>query len=146
MLHHRRPARHSPCRASVLLATIVFLWSGLARAETLVCHLSYGGETVLLRAQPVASPYGVPVRAIGSYFLFRMVFQTAPRDLAAIKLYVFGEREGEPVPIHQATYPYPPRDHGAGYGFTGLQAVYEPVRDGEIQYWCELPGQRRGRR
>jgi hypothetical protein len=32
----------------------------------------------------------VAVRAIGSYFLFRMVFQKEPRDLAAIKLYVFG--------------------------------------------------------
>jgi hypothetical protein len=23
------------------------------------------------------------------------------------------------------------------YGFTGLQHVYEPMRDGELAYWCE---------
>ena len=32
-------------------------------------------------------------------------------------------------------------------GFSGQQAVYEPVRDGELQYWCKLvTGKRSARR
>mgnify|MGYP002360263361 CR=1 FL=1 len=37
------------------------------------------------------------------------------------------------VLIHQGRYAVPRR---AG-AFTGHQSVYEPVRDGELQYWCE---------
>ena len=123
-----------PC----LLATTLLLALSV-RAETLLCHLTYGGETRTLRARPVSSPYTVPVQAIGSYFLFRMVFQKEPRELAAIKLYVFTDRDSGPVPIVQATHPYPaPALKKARYGFTGLNSVYEPIRDGELQYWCEL--------
>jgi hypothetical protein len=35
-----------------------------------------------------------------------------------------------------AEFPYPVAVH-IRYGFTGMQRVYEPVRDGELEYWCE---------
>ncbi len=122
-----------------LLAAATLLLALPARAETVVCHLSYGGETRDVVAQPVPSPYSVPVEAIGSYFLFRMTFQKKPADLAAIKIYVFANRDGGPLPIHQATHAYPPlAGTAAPYGFTGLNRVYEPTRDGELEYWCAL--------
>jgi hypothetical protein len=138
MLQHRHAfAGRRHCVRWLLAATLLF--ARPAHAETLLCHVTYGGETRILRAEPVASPYAVPVQAIGSYFLFRMVLQEEPADLAAIKLYVFGDRDGGAAPIQQLTHPYPPPApaHPA-YGFTGLNSVYEPVRDGELQYWCEL--------
>lgn len=107
-------------------------------AERVACRYTYGGETRTLIAAPVASPYAVPSVAVGSYFRFRVVFQTQPADLASIKVYTYADRDEGPVPIHQASYPYPPARPAAAYGFTGLQFVYEPVRDGELQYWCEL--------
>lgn len=115
-------------------------------ADTLFCHVNYGGDIRVLAAEAVDSPYTAPVQAIGSYFLFRMVLQTRPADQAAVKLYVFADREGGPAPIHQATHPYPPVvGHGFRYGFTGLNHVYEPLRDGELAYWCELsPSGERG--
>jgi hypothetical protein len=121
---------------SWLLVSLVTL-SFPARAESVLCHVTYGGETRSIEAQPVASPYGVAPVAIGSYFLFRIVFQMEPADLASIKLYTYADRDEGPVIIHQATFPYPVR-HAAVYGFTGQQWVYEPLRDGEMQYWCEL--------
>ena len=134
----RRPAIDSPThRCRSLTAALLVACS--AHAETLVCHLTYGGETRSLEAPPVDSPYTVPVQAIGSYFLFRMVFQKDPPELAAIKLYVFANRDNGPLPPHQATHRYPPATGGgAGYGFTGRNRVYEPIRDGELEYWCEL--------
>ena len=119
-----------------IAATLLF--AAPVHAETLLCHVTYGGETQDLEARPVSSPYTVPVQPIGSYFLFRIVFQKEPADLAAIKLYVFADRDSGPLPIQQATHPYPPlAGKGAGFGFTGLHQVYEPIRDGELQYWCE---------
>ncbi|GEM_PF-320522 len=126
-----------------LLALLVPAFSA---ADTLFCHVSYGGDTRLLAAEAVDSPYTAPVQAIGSYFLFRMVLETRPADRATVKLYVFADREGGPAPIHQATHPYPPVvGHGSRHGFTGLNHVYEPLRDGELAYWCELSssGERR---
>ncbi len=132
MLQHRFASagrrRYGRC---LLAATLLF--ARPADAEVLLCHVSYGGESQILRAEPVASPYAVPVQAIGSYFLFRMVWQKEPADLAAIKLYVLAARDGGAVPIQQLTHSYPPpAPSRPAYGFTGLNSVYEPVRDGEL--------------
>ncbi|MRR51566.1 MAG: hypothetical protein EG825_11725 [Rhodocyclaceae bacterium] len=121
------------------LALLVLMSSSPAVAEHLLCHTTYGGETQTHRIAPVSSPYAVAGVHIGSYFLFRPVFQNAPIDLASIKLYTYVDRDGGPAMIHQASYAYPPRpETGGRHGFTGLQRVYEPVRDSELEFWCEM--------
>ncbi|GAB3242142.1 hypothetical protein [Chitinimonas naiadis] len=130
-----------PTKPSLLVLALL-LAAGTARAaETVNCHVSYGGEVRLLQAEPVDTPYPLPATAIGSYFLFRPVFERSPTAQAAIKLYTYADRDEGAVPIHQASFPYPLRQAPGRYGFTGLQTVYEPMRDGELQYWCELTGQ-----
>lgn len=108
-----------------------------ARAESVACHVTYGGATQVIEARPVDSPYGVTPTAIGSFFLFRIVFRREPADLASIKLYAYADRDSGPTLLHQASYAYP-ASNGAVDGFSGRHAVYEPMRDGELQYWCEL--------
>ena len=116
------------------LSLAIFL-SSVAQAQTqsVACHITYGGETRVIEAAPVATPYSVPTVQVGSYFLFRLVFEAG----TAIKAYVYGDRDSGPVPLHQASFDYPVRNAGR-YGFSGQHFVYEPVRDGELQYWCEL--------
>lgn len=112
-------------------------------ATGIVCHITYGGETRQVTALPVASPYEVKATQIGSYFLFRAVVQDAPADIAAIKLYVYGDSDAGPVPIHQVDYPYPPASlRTKPFGFTGLHRVYETIRDGEMEYWCQWQSSR----
>ena len=65
------------------------------------------------------------------------MFERPARGAAALKLYTYADRDGGPVPIHVAEFAYPVRQQGR-HGFTGLQRVYEPVRDGELEYWCAL--------
>jgi len=108
-----------------------------ALAANVACHLTYGGETRVVSARPTTAPESIAPVAIGSYFLFRIVFRQEPADLAGIKLYAYADRDEGPTIIHQATYPYPPPP-ATIHGFSGLNFVYEPVRDGELQYWCEL--------
>lgn len=124
----------------LVLAALVVAASGAVavEGEQVVCHYTYGGETRHLAAMPVDSAYQVGSVEVGSYFRFRVVFQNRPADLAAIKIYTYADRDDGTVLIHQATFPYPPPGaKKSGYGFTGLHVVYEPVRDGELQYWCE---------
>jgi hypothetical protein len=125
----------------VLLRALALLFSTALQAEQVVCSYTYGGETRQLVALPVASPYAVKSIEVGSYFHLRVVFQQQPAALASIKVYAYADRDESLVPLHQATYPYPPPASGAArYGFTGLHQVYEPTRDGELEYWCRLNG------
>lgn len=120
-----------------VLGLAMIAGSAAAAARQLVCEVTYGGETRTLRAAPVTSPYGVAPTPIGSYFLFRPVFERPPRGTASLKLYTYADLESGPVPIHVAEFAWPVRWQGR-HGFTGLQRVYEPVRDGELEYWCTL--------
>jgi hypothetical protein len=108
-----------------------------AQAEVVRCHVDYGGTTTVIVSQPTRNPYGEKPVAVGSYFLFRIVFQTTPADLAAIKIYTYADRDNGASLLHQATYAYPPATATVN-GFSGLNFVYEPTRDGELIYWCAL--------
>lgn len=120
------------CMASGLSA------SALAGAAPRIdCHVTYGGETRIHSATHVDSPYGVEAVAVGSYFLFKLVFQARPADIAGVRIYTYADREHGPVPIHQASYALPRPGLRGEHGFTGLQRVYEPVRDSELEFWCE---------
>lgn len=108
-----------------------------ALAQTVACHLTYGGETRIVEATPGSSPYTGAPTAIGSFFLFRIVFQAQPADLARINLYVHADLDDVPIPLQHASHPYPTSNQ-ARYGFTGLQRIYEPKRESELIYWCEI--------
>ncbi len=120
-------------RRALLLATAL---APPALAADVACHLTYGGENRTVSARPTTAPHAVAPVAVGSFFLFRVIFRQEPADLAGIKLYTYVDRDEGPTLIHQASYPYPPP--AAVPGFTGSHLVYEPLRDSELQYWCEL--------
>ncbi len=121
---------------SVLLGAAALLLSSAAVADRVLCQVTYYDTIQLIEAVPVDSPYAVEPQAIGSYFLFRLVVEGKPADLAVIKVYVYADHESGATLIHQANYSYP-ATNAATHGFSGLNFVYEPVRDGELQYWCE---------
>ena len=137
-------------RPALRLAGVGAVLAGLvpaapALAGQVLCHYTYGGETRTLAAAPVSSPYAVKAIDVGSFFHFRVVFEDRPAagaDGAAVKIYTYADRDDGPLLIHQASYAYPPLDGRASSqregGFTGWQFVYEPMRDGELQYWCEM--------
>jgi hypothetical protein len=107
--------------------------SAAARAEMVVCHIDYGGETRRIEAHPTTTPLTVPTVQIGSYFLFRLVYEKG----AAIKTTVYADQDDGPLPLHQAVFPHPVRKTRGKPGFSGLHFVYEPIRDGELEFWCE---------
>jgi len=142
-------------RAKLLGALFAAAFSFTTQADSVACHITYGGETRHLEARPTTTPYTVAPTPIGSHFLFRIVFRQEPAEHASIKLYTYTNRDTSPAIIHQASYPYPVRNtapqgdflrreaspltgQGTDNGFTGLNLVYETMHDSELQYWCEL--------
>ena len=120
-------------QAKLIASALITALALPAQAEQVVCHLNYGGQEQSVIAQPSDSPYNIKPTSIGSYFLFRITFRTAPPELAGIKLYTYVDHANGPALIHQASYPYP-----VAKAFTGTQRIYEPVRDSELEYHCEL--------
>jgi hypothetical protein len=143
-------------RAMLRISSLMFLLflalpgTSTATPAAVVCHYTYGGEERTLSVLPTRNPYLVEPVAVGSYFQFKVVVQDAPADVAGVKIYTYADQEPILVLIHQASYPFAPHMNAPRelastklpaqslpYGFTGRQWVYEPVRDGELQYWCE---------
>lgn len=124
---------------SILYGVVCWLPLLASASPYIACHYTYGGESKTHLVQPTKQPYDIAPIQIGSYFTFRVVWQTEPSDLAHIKIYTYADQEQGQVLIQQVSYPYPlPATSTKGYGFTGKQRVYEPIRDGELEYWCEL--------
>lgn len=120
----------------LLLCLALLAPAGTALADAR-CHVIYGGEENSHRVAATDDPYRVPAIHVGSYFLFRAVLESEPAELAALKVYVLADLDSGPAIVHQGEFDWPPV--GAGrYGFTGRQRAYEPLRDGELEYWCEV--------
>jgi hypothetical protein len=108
-----------------------------ARADTVACHVLYGGGEFAVDATPQADAYDVPRTPIGKYFAFRVTYVALPQRAAAINIYTYSMVSGTPVLIHQAKHRPPFIAGGSRYGFTGLQSVYEASKASELEYWCE---------
>ena len=114
--------------------------SNFASAGEIRCAITYGGETIVFDVNPTRDPYTVPTRAVGSFLLFRAVFRDTPADLAGIDLYTYADRDAGPLIVHHASYAWPLPEGD----FTGLQRVYEPLHDSELQYRCRHEGAKEG--
>ena len=119
------------------LAILALLAAAPCFADSVTCHIIYGGENFTVAARPVDDPYGVKGEKIGRYFEFKVAYVTAPADLAALSIYVYATSSGESVLIHQVKYPAAVKNDAKPWGFTGFHYVYEPSKSSEIQYWCE---------
>jgi hypothetical protein len=111
--------------------------SGPAFADSVHCHIIYGGENFSVIAQPSSDPYRVTGQKIGRYFEFKAAYIKGPAGFAAISLYVYATSSGESVLIHQAKFAAEITNAAAPWGFSGFNYVYEPSKSSELQYWCE---------
>lgn len=126
-----------PVTARLAAGLLLALGATGLQAQTVACHLSYGGETRIVETGPTDSPYTGAPTAIGSFFLFRIMFMREPADLARINLYLHTALGEAPILLQHTSYAYPVTNQSR-YGFTGLQRVYEPKRESELLYWCEI--------
>ncbi|HTU65373.1 MAG TPA: hypothetical protein VMF52_05465 [Steroidobacteraceae bacterium] len=108
-----------------------------AFADSVACHIIYGGENFTVIGQQTDDPYTVRGEKIGRYFEMKVSYVTAPAGTAALSVYVYSTASGESVLIHQAKYPADVKNAPGPWGFSGFNYVYEPSKSSEIQYWCE---------
>ena len=108
-----------------------------AYADSIRCHVIYGGEEFPVEALPTSDPYTIPGQKIGRYFEFRVAYVTTPAEFSAIAIYVYSTVSGESVLLHEGKFPVDVANGAGRFGFTGFHSVYEPSKSSELQYWCE---------
>jgi hypothetical protein len=112
VLTQLQKAPMKPLLPAVLPALLPFTADAAPRV---VCHTHYNGESQAHVAHPVATPYGVEGVTLGERFVFRVVFQDKPADIAAVKVFTSVlPDEGPAQPVHQATYRWPVPAAAAG--------------------------------
>ena len=128
---------HTPHALASIALVALLACASRAHADSVRCHIVYGGEDFTIDATPTTQPYRAESVKIGRYFEFKLVYATLPVTGDSIRVYVYGVSTGTPVLIHQGGYVPPFDARGDGAGFTGYHSVYEPSKSSEIQYWCQ---------
>lgn len=108
-----------------------------APSHKIQCHLLYGGEEKVIDVMPTESIYEEPLNTFGGFFSFKIVREKSKSDKQILKFYTYARDEGLNTLIHQGSYLIPLKSKSLKFGFTGLNSVYEPSTQAELQYWCQ---------
>jgi hypothetical protein len=113
--------------------------SAVTHAQNVRCHISYAGATRTLAVSPIARAEDVEPQLQGTSFVFKVVNKVAPFEEDAVRITTYTTWQGQTLLLHQASYRPTPvsTSENSKHGFTGLQAVREPLRGNELRYWCE---------
>ena len=107
-------------------------------AQPILCHLSYAGAKRTLTIPAMTQAEDVDPQLQGSSFMFKVVNKATPFEEPVVRVSTYAMLGNEPFLLHQASYrSAQARPADAAHGFTGLQAVQEPLRGNELRYWCE---------
>ena len=118
---------------------LIALSTTATASPLLRCQIKQGGQTSNLEATPTNDPYTVKAIEINGRFRFKAVVIGTTQQVDYIKLYSYYTPSRQPVLIHQATYlsPIPPSGSNPVL-LTGINTVYSPSLEREMQYQCSL--------
>jgi hypothetical protein len=128
-----------------VLALIVALNAGLLPAAVgaaplvLRCEFRQEGEVRIGDFTPVRDPYRVKPIDINRTFRFKAVIMENEQGLEYIKLYTYYREQHQVVLLHEASYmpPFEP-DMSFFAALTGVNYLYSPLAEQEMQYGCAL--------
>lgn len=125
---------------ALLFALLLALLASTAHAAPLLrCQIEQGGAGTTIDTVPVADPYTVPARDINGHFRFKAVVIGDAAHVEYVKLYVYATTKRQPLLLHETVYlaPVARRDAAPG-ALTGVNYVYAPNLERELQYRCAL--------
>lgn len=136
-----------PDSSCLKLAAILFFFAGCLvqgvaiASPKLKCKIEQGGEIRNLEFVPVTDPYSVEAIDINGSFRFKAVVAGDAKQVEYINLYTYYLRKGQAVLLHEAHYRQPEVQFSPEpSSLTGLNRLYSPVLERELQYGCALFG------
>jgi hypothetical protein len=111
----------------------------LAAPPLLRCEINESGESYLAEFFPTSDPYTVVAKDIGGRFRFKVVMMQKEQLIEYIKIYTYYQGQGPAVLLHVAKYMPPFRQDQTSFaGLTGVNFLYSPGLERELQYGCTL--------
>jgi hypothetical protein len=103
------------------------------------CQIDQGGATITHEVVPAQDPYSARVISINDRFLFKAVVVGDAQQVDYVKIYAYDNPSRRPVLLHYSNYRQPTPSTGpAKDALTGVQTVYSPRLEREMQYQCAL--------
>jgi hypothetical protein len=137
-LHCMKPNGVRRASGWLLALAVACLPATFAVAQPILCHVSYAGATRALVVPAITQAEDVEPQLQGSSFLLKVVNKATPFEEPVVRVSTYAFLANEPFLLHQASYRRAQaRPADTAHGFTGLQAVQEPLRGNELRYWCE---------
>ena len=127
-----------------LAGIVVLLATGLsstvfAAPQLLRCEINESGETYIADFLPTSDPYTVVAKNIGEGFRLKVVMLLNEQPIEYIKIYTYYKDPHSMVLLHVAKY-LPPFIQNQPFfaALTGVNYVYSPGLERELQYGCAL--------
>lgn len=137
-LHCMKPNGVRRASGWLFALAVACLPATFAVAQPILCHVSYAGATRALVIPAITQAEDVEPQLQGSSFLLKVVNKATPFEEPVVRVSTYALMGNEPFLLHQASYRRAQaRPADTAHGFTGLQAVQEPLRGNELRYWCE---------
>lgn len=136
--HLPRPFMHG---LRIAMSTSLFfgVLCPLYASPLLRCQIDQGGNSQILDFPPVSDPYPVKAININGRFRFKAVVIGDAQQIEYIKVYVYSQTKRQPILLHLAKYMAPmPRADSSFDALTGINYVYSPQLERELQYGCAL--------
>lgn len=127
----------------VLLFIVFYNSFAFSAPATVECHTFYGGDEEVQVYKPSKSPYDEPTLKRSGFFNIRVVYESSTHLGNVLKFYTYARLDNVQALIHQGTFVIPQKSKSSKYGFTGLQLVYEPTTEAELQYWCDIKSEKK---
>lgn len=138
-LVYRRLAVSSRPACAIGLLAGCLLSTALQAAPLLRCQIEQGGTSRVVDFMPVADPYSVKAIDINARFRFKAVVIGDATRVEYIKTYVYTYTKRQPILLQQTSYLAPAiSSNPQPTAFTGVNYVYAPGLERELQYSCAL--------
>ncbi len=124
-----------------IILCVIWLPSAVFASSSppLRCEINQGGESYIIDFLPSSDPYTVVAKDIGGRFRFKVVMLENEQLIEYIKIYTYYQEPQQLVLLHLAKYSPPFRQSQPSFAaLTGVNYLYSPGLERELQYGCKL--------
>src|SRR6184192_2814277 len=110
-----------------------------AAPPVLRCEIHQGDEIYVADFMPGTDPYNTEAKNINDRFHFKAIVIGDEQHIEYIKIYTYYKEQHQVVLLHEVKYMPPFRQSEPAFAaLTGVNYLYAPVMERELQYGCAL--------
>jgi hypothetical protein len=123
----------------ILFIQIGFSSNLFAAPLALRCEIHEGDQVYVTDFMPETDPYNTEAININDRFQFKAVVSGNEQDIEYIRIYTYYKQQHQVVLLHEVKYTPPFRQSEPAFAaLTGVNYLYAPLMERELQYGCAL--------